>query len=250
MAGPVTTRARRIFEEVRGLALTMGLMLLAGTAIGQPFIVPSGSMEPTLMVGDEIAAAKYAYGYGRYSSPVGVIPFKGRILEQPPERGDIAVFALPRDPSQTYVKRVIGLPGDRVQMRGGLLYINGTAVPRRAVGPVTMMAEGMPVRAVRYVETLPNGRAHDIVTIPGGPLGDTPEFVVPPAHYFMMGDNRDNSLDSRVEPTEGGVGFVPADNLIGRVDRVLFSIAPFNNWRAVVADPVALRVSRLFHAVH
>jgi signal peptidase I len=148
------------------------------------------------------------------------------------------------------VKRVIGLPGDRVQMRGGILYINGAAVPRRAVGPVNMMADGMPVRAVRYVETLPNGRAHDIVTIPGGPLGDTPEFVVPPQSYFMMGDNRDNSLDSRVDPAEGGVGFVPADNLIGRVDRVLFSIAPFNNWLAVVADPVALRVSRLFHAVH
>jgi len=117
MAGPATTRAKRIFDELKGLVLTMGLMLLAGTAIGQPFIVPSGSMEPTLMIGDEIAAAKYAYGYGRYSSPVGVIPFKGRILEQPPERGDIAVFALPRDPSQTYVKRVIGLPGDRVQMK-------------------------------------------------------------------------------------------------------------------------------------
>jgi signal peptidase I len=108
----------------------------------------------------------------------------------------------------------------------------------------------MPVRAVRYVETLPNGRTHDIVTIPGGPLGDTPEFVVPPQSYFMMGDNRDNSLDSRVDPSEGGVGFVPADNLIGRVDRVLFSITPFANWLSVAADPVALRVSRLFHAVH
>jgi signal peptidase I len=250
MAGQVATRARRIFDELKGLAVTLGVMLLAGTAIGQPFIVPSGSMEPTLMIGDEIAAAKYAYGYGRYSSPVGTIPLKGRILEQPPERGDIAVFALPRDPSQTYVKRVIGLPGDRVQMRGGLLYINGAAVPRRAVGPVAMMADGVPVRATRYVETLPNGLTHDIVTIPGGPLGDTPEFTVPADSYFMMGDNRDNSLDSRVDPAEGGVGFVPAENLIGRVDRVLFSIAPFSSWLAVAADPVGLRISRLFHAVH
>ena len=125
MAGQVATRARRIFDELKGLAVTLGVMLLAGTAIGQPFIVPSGSMEPTLMIGDEIAAAKYAYGYGRYSSPVGTIPLKGRILEQPPERGDIAVFALPRDPSQTYVKRVIGLPGDRLHLRQGQVFING-----------------------------------------------------------------------------------------------------------------------------
>src|SRR4030081_1630181 len=133
-------------------------MLRAGSAIGQPFIVPSGSMEPTLMIGDEIAAAKYAYGYGRYSSPVCTIPLKCRILEQPPERGDIAVFALPRDPSQTYVNRVIGLPGDRVRMRGGILYINGAAVPRRAVGPVAMIVGGTPGRGARYVETPPKRR--------------------------------------------------------------------------------------------
>ncbi len=187
MAGAATTRAKRIFDELKGFVLTVGLMLLAGTAIGQPFIVPSGSMEPTLMIGDEIAAAKYAYGYSRYSSPVGVIPLKGRILEQPPERGDIVVFALPRDPSQTYVKRVIGLPGDRVQMRDGMLYINGLAVPRRAIGPVTMTTDGTPVRGTHYVETLPNGRTHDIVTIPGGPLDDTPEFTVPPGQLFHDG---------------------------------------------------------------
>ncbi len=150
MAGQVATRARRIADELKGLAVTLGVMLLAGTAIGQPFIVPSGSMEPTLMIGDEIAAAKYAYGYGRYSSPVGVIPLKGRILERPPERGDIVVFALPRDPAQTYVKRVIGLPGDRIQMKGGLLFINGAEVPRRQVGPVTMTVGGSRVRGMKY----------------------------------------------------------------------------------------------------
>jgi signal peptidase I len=250
MAGQVATRARRIFDELKGLAVTLGVMLLAGTAIGQPFIVPSGSMEPTLMIGDEIAAAKYAYGYSRFSSPVGMIPqLKGRILDRPAERGDIAVFALPRDPSQTYVKRVIGLPGDRIQMRSGTLVINDVAVPRQAVGPVTMRVDGGFVRATKYVETLPNGRAHDIVTMAGGPLGDTPEFTVPPNSYFMMGDTRDNSLDSRVDPAEGGVGFVPAENLIGRVDRVLFSIAPFGNWLDIFADPAGVRVSRLFHAV-
>jgi signal peptidase I len=251
MAGPVTTRSRRILDEIKGVAVTGALMLFAGTAIGQPFIVPSGSMEPTLLIGDEIAAAKYAYGYSRYSSPFGVIPsLRGRILDRAPERGDIIVFALPRDPAQTYVKRLIGLPGDRIQMRGGGLLINGEMVPRRAVGPVTMMLGGSRVRATKYVETLPNGRSHDIITVGGGPLDDTPELTVPANSYFMMGDNRDNSLDSRVSPDEGGVGFVPAENLIGRVDRVLFSISPFGNWLDVLTDPTGVRVSRLFHAVH
>src|SRR5262249_4352688 len=136
-APPAPSRMRRIFDEAKGLVVTGAIMLFAGTAIGQPFIVPSGSMEPTLMIGDEIAAAKYAYGYGRYSAPIGVIPIRGRVLDQPPVRGDIVVFALPRDPRQTYVKRVIGMPGDRIQMRAGKLFINGTEVPREPVGPVT-----------------------------------------------------------------------------------------------------------------
>jgi signal peptidase I len=246
---PVSSRTRRVFDEIKGLVLTGAIMLFAGTAIGQPFIVPSGSMEPTLMIGDEIAAAKYIYGYGRYSAPIGVIPIHGRLLDHPPERGDIVVFALPRDPRQTYVKRVIGLPGDQIQMRGGQLYINGAQVPRTPVGPVRVSLSGVMVPAMKYVETLPNGRAHDIIKVSEGPLDDTGAFTVPANNYFMMGDNRDNSLDSRVSPDDGGVGFVPADNLIGRVNRVLFSITPFSNWLDVVTDPADLRVSRLFHRV-
>src|SRR6185437_6042112 len=146
------SRMRRIFDEAKGLVVTGAIMLFAGTAIGQPFIVPSGSMEPTLMIGDEIAAAKYAYGYGRYSAPIGVIPIHGRVLDRPPERGDIVVFALPRDPRQTYVKRVIGMPGDRLQMRAGKLFINGTEVPRRPVGPITVALGGVTVPAMKYVE--------------------------------------------------------------------------------------------------
>jgi signal peptidase I len=247
---PAPSRARRVFDEIKGLVLTGAIMLFAGTAIGQPFIVPSGSMEPTLMIGDEIAAAKYIYGYGRYSAPIGVIPIHGRLLDHPPERGDIVVFALPRDPRQTYVKRVIGLPGDTIQMRGGQLYINGTEVPRTPIGPVRVSLGGVMVPAMKYVETLPNGRTHDIIKVSEGPLDDTAVFTVPASNNFMMGDNRDNSLDSRVSPDDGGVGFVPADNLIGRVNRVLFSITPFSNWLDVVTDPADLRVSRLFHAVH
>jgi len=225
-------------------------MLIAGTAIGQPFIVPSGSMEPTLMVGDEIAAAKYAYGYSRFSVPFGLTPdFRGRILAQPPERGDVVVFALPRDPSQVYVKRVIGLPGDRVQMKDGTLYLNGKAVPRRPAGAVSISLDGRRVQGTTYVETLPNGRSHDIIKLAAGPLDDTGEFVVPDHCYFMMGDNRDNSLDSRVSPAEGGVGFVPAENLIGRVDRVLFSITPFSGWLDAAGNLRDLRLTRLLHPV-
>src|SRR5262249_14100731 len=153
---PPPSRARRILDEIKGLAVTAGLMLFAGTAIGQPFIVPSGSMEPTLMIGDEIAAAKYAYGYGPYSAPFGVIPINGRVLDSPPERGDIVVFALPRDPKQTYVKRLIGLPGDRVQMKGGQLFINGQEVERRPIGRTTVAVGSVQVPATKYLETLPN----------------------------------------------------------------------------------------------
>ncbi len=250
MPGRLKPRTKRLFGELKEVALTCALMLAAGTAIGQPFIVPSGSMEPTLMIGDEIAAAKYAYGYSRFSVPFGLTPdFKGRILAQPPERGDVVVFALPRDPSQIYVKRVIGLPGDRVQMKHGMLFLNGEAVPRRAVGAVTVSLEDHQVRGTKYVETLPNGRTHDIIKLGGSPLDDTREFVVPDKSYFMRGDNRDNSLDSRVSPAEGGVGFVPAENLIGRVDRVLFSITPFTGWLDAAGNLRDLRLSRVLHAV-
>src|SRR5207244_3949798 len=160
MIATLWTHARQLFDEIKGVVLACGLVLVAQTAIGQPFMVPSGSMEPTLLIGDEIAAAKYAYGYGRYSAPIGTLPMNGRVFDRAPERGDIAVFALPHDPKTTFVKRVIGLPGDRIQMRRGSLFISGVEVPRRRVGRVTT-SDGE--RAIKYVETLPNGRSHDII---------------------------------------------------------------------------------------
>src|ERR1700730_15355041 len=167
-------------DELRPIALTLALVLAAETALAQPFIVPSGSMEPTLLVGDEIAANKFAYGYSKFSSPVGLMPgFAGRILGRVAERGDIGVFRLLRDPSQTYVKRVIGLPGDRIQMIQGQLFINGKVVPRRAIGHASAEAKGRPWSATKYVETLPNGRTHEILKVSDyAPLNTTSEFLV------------------------------------------------------------------------
>ncbi len=250
MKRPLWWRARRVFGELNVWLATLGLMLVAQTAIGQPFMVPSGSMQPTLLVGDEIVAAKYAYGYSRYSAPLGLVPnFAGRILDRAPERGDVVVFVLPRDPSQTYVKRVIGLPGDRIQMRGGELFINGEQVQRRLVSRTMIDDGGRPVPGLKFVEMLPNGRAHAILKEAGSVLDNVPEIVVPEKSYFMLGDNRDNSIDSRVPATEGGVGLVPADHLIGRVDRVLFSINPLAGLGEVVTSPTAVRISRVLHQV-
>jgi signal peptidase I len=242
---------KSFFREFAPLLMGLGLVLVAETAIAQPFIVPSGSMEPTLLVGDELLASKFAYGYSKFSSPIGLMPnFGGRFLDRPPRRGDVVVFRLPRDPSQTYVKRLIGLPGDRVQMRQGQLYINDTLVPRRADGHVLINEDGRLVDYMRSIETLPGGCKHVILTLGANlPLNSTPEFTVPPGHYFMMGDNRDNSLDSRVSAAEGGVGLVPAENLIGRADVVLFSINPLSAWSEVLERPAAFRLSRLFDRV-
>ena len=191
--------AARGLLEIRPLALALGLVLIVRTVAAEPYSVPTPSMVPTLMVGDKLLASKYAYGYSRYSSPIGLMPdFKGRVLDHAPERGDVIVFRLPRDTTETYVKRVIGLPGDRVQMRDGRLYINGALVPREEAGAFKTELSGHPFTLRRYIETLPGGRAHDVLEISDHEaLDNTQEFVVPAGHFFMMGDNRDDSLDSR-----------------------------------------------------
>jgi len=214
----------------------------------EPFNIPSGSMIPTLLVGDYLFVSKYSYGYSRYSMPFGPNLFSGRILGSLPDRGDVAVFKLPRDPSQDYIKRIIGLPGDRIQVRAGILYINGQAVRRDAAG--TMVAEDHQSRmTVRlYRETLPGGRVHNIVEqSDDGPLDSTQEFRVPEGHVFAMGDNRDNSLDSRVP---NAVGFIPIDNLVGRAEFIFFSIDSGRaSWWEIWAWPMAVRWTRLFSAV-
>ena len=219
--------------EGRGIGLALCLVLVVRTVAAEPYTVPTPSMVPTLRVGDKLLASKYAYGYSRFSSPIGLIPdFKGRVLEHPPERGDVIVFRLPRDTSETYVKRVIGLPGDHVQMREGRLYLNGKIVDRGAAGAFTTELSGQARTLQRYIETLPNGRTHPTSSRcpTANPWTIRRNIVVPPRHYFMMGDNRDDSLDSRVSAEAGGVGMVPAENLIGRVDLVLYSHDPEVAW--------------------
>ena len=238
--------------QLKSILLALGFVLIVRTVVAEPYNVPSGSMLPTLLVGDELIGSKFAYGYGKYSSPIGLMPdFSGRLFDRAPERGDVIVFRLPRDPSTNYVKRLIGLPGDSIQMQGGRLYINGALVPRRAVGAFTEDGGGRSIPSTLYIETLPNGREHELVEISDTERhDDTPPFIVPPKHYFMMGDNRDNSLDSRVAAADGGVGFVPEENLVARADLLLLSRDPSVGWSDVADWPHAFRLARLFGRVN
>jgi signal peptidase I len=244
-------RMASLAREAAPMAAVLGLVLTVHTVAAQPFTVPTPSMVPTIQVGDEVVAAKYAYGWSKYSSPIGLMPdFSGRIMDRVPERGDIIVFRLPRDTSTTYVKRVIGLPGDRIRMSAGQLYINGALVPRRADGTVTADYHGRMMVFDKYIESLPDGREHVIQKLPGrNMLDDTPEFTVPQRHYFMMGDNRDDSLDSRVAASQGGVGFVPEENLLGRADLVLFSRNPDVAWWDVAHWGAAFRGARTLSSI-
>jgi signal peptidase I len=209
----------------------------------EPFHIPSGSMIPTLLVGDYLFVEKYAYGYSRYSFPFGFNLFSGRIFGSDPERGDVVVFKLPRDPSIDYIKRIVGLPGDHIQMKKGILWINGEAVKRE---PVADYIDENGQAVTRYIETLPNGVSHSILEQNGdtGQYDDTNEVVIEPGHYFAMGDNRDNSADSRAD-----VGQVPAENLVGRAALIFFSTDGTAHWWEFWKWPFAVRYSRLFDSV-
>jgi len=234
-------------ETVRTLFYTVLIAILIRTFAFEPFNIPSGSMIPTLLVGDYLFVSKFSYGYSRFSLPFGLGPFDGRILYSEPDRGDVAVFKLPRDNSTDYIKRIIGLPGDTIQMRDSVLYINGEAVPRERIEDYVPRDDGAGQRAAQFVETLPNGRSYRILEQQvNGSLDNTQVYTVPDGHFFALGDNRDQSLDSRVI---SGVGFIPKENLVGRAEILFFSVTGESGFFEVWNWPFAIRFDRIFDAI-
>ncbi len=222
--------------------------LLIRSLLFEAFTIPSGSMKGTLLVGDYLFVSKYSYGFTHYSLPFSPQWFSGRIFGAMPQRGDVVVFRLPKDDSIDYIKRVIGLPGDRIKVVDGLIFINGKAVRRERTDDFVDDEGGRTSNVRRWRETLPNGVSYQTLDLQEyGPLENTGEYEVPPGHFFMMGDNRDNSADSRVP---SAVGYVPFENLIGKAQLVFFSVNDastpawhFWNW------PHSVRWSRLFTVV-
>jgi signal peptidase I len=235
-------------ETVRVIIHALIIAVVIRTFLFQPFNIPSGSMMATLLIGDYLFVSKYTYGYSRFSFPFSPPLFSGRIFGSSPQRGDVVVFRLPRDDSTDYIKRVIGLPGDRIQMVDGVLHINGQAVKRERAEDYVGTEDGPGVKRIRrYKETLPNGVVYHTLDLTENSFYDnTPVYNVPADNYFMMGDNRDNSTDSRVLSQ---VGYVPIDNIVGRAEIIFFSVgdgeAAWKVWRW----PWVVRWGRLFSIV-
>jgi signal peptidase I len=241
-------------ESVKTIVYAGLIAIGIRTVAFEPFNIPSGSMIPTLLVGDYLFVSKFSYGYSRHSMPFSPNLFSGRIFGRLPERGDVAVFKLPRDNATDYIKRIIGLPGDRIQVIGGVLHLNGQPVRRELLGNYMVEGDGPRMLVRQFREVLPpqpgiEPHAHNIIEYSDNAQYDnTVTFTVPAGHVFAMGDNRDNSLDSR-DQGPGGVGFVPLENLVGRAEFIFFSVDGSARWWEVWGWPMAIRWSRLFSAV-
>jgi signal peptidase I len=238
-----------LFETIKVVVQALLIALVVRTILFQPFNIPSGSLVPTLLIGDYLFVSKYSYGYSKHSIPFSPPVFDGRIWASEPKRGDIAVFKLPKDNSTDYIKRVIGLPGDKIQMIDGVLHINGKAVERQRIADYqTTDAYSRPIAVPRYLETLPNGVKHEVIERDGdhGYWDNTYVYTVPPGRFFMMGDNRDNSTDSR---DESSVGYVPFENFVGRAEIIFFSIDENASAWKIWEWPWTVRWGRIFDPI-
>ncbi len=242
-----------LWENIKALSFAIVLAVVIRTLWLQPFHIPSGSMIPTLLIGDNLFVSKPAYGYSRFSIPFGGVIdyFSGRIWPSDPKLGEIAVFRSVVEPDTDYIKRVVGLPGDRIQMKEGILYINDEKCPVEPDGEATYVDDsGETLSSPKYIETLPNGLKHTILKkepFGKGTYDDTPVYTVPEGHYFMMGDNRDGSSDSRAQ---GVIGYIPFEYLVGRASFIFFStggpIALYEIWKW----PFTANYSRIFKPIN
>ncbi len=231
-------------ETAKTVVYAVLIALVVRTGLYEPFSIPSGSMIPTLLVGDYLFVSKFSYGYSRHSLPFSLplIPGPGRAWFTEVERGDVVVFKTPEDNRTDFIKRVVGLPGDTIQIKNSVLFINGVAAPRERAGDFTYSKGQALFRVMRFRETLPNGRSHYVLEqTESMPQDNTPEYRVPPGRYFVMGDNRDDSQDSRF------IGPVPAENLVGRAEAIWFSID--GSWWKAWEWLSSLRASRMFTAI-
>ncbi len=236
-----------LLDTLKTVFWAIVIALMVRTFAFEPFNIPSGSMIPTLLVGDYLFVSKFSYGYSKHSMPFSLPVIPGRVLESEPERGDVVVFKLPSDTTQDYIKRVIGLPGDTVQVTEGRLYINNKLIERERIEDYILTdGSGRSAAVPQYIETLPNGRVHRILELFGdqGPSDNTEAFTVPEGHYFMMGDNRDNSADSRAFPSR--FRFVPIENLVGRAEFLFYS----KDSSQPIYDFGSIRFDRLFQGVN
>jgi len=236
------------WETVKIIIQALIIAMIVRVFFYQPFNIPSGSMKPTLLVGDYLFVSKLSYGYSRYSLPFGLNLFQGRVFDGEPERGDVVVFKLPRDNETDYIKRVIGLPGDEILVRDGVVILNGTPIPKKPTGTFeTSNGVGPVQKLASFEETLPNGVTYTVLDAEqDGPFDNVGPYKVPEGNYFMMGDNRDNSTDSRAL---WGVGYVPHENLIGRAEVIFYSGDEHLAWYAPWTWPFHTRWSRIFDLV-
>jgi signal peptidase I len=268
MAKPTSGDLREIWELAKTLFWAVVIAIFVRTFAFEPFNIPSGSMIPTLLVGDYLFVSKTAYGYSKYSFPWGLAPFEGRVWEDAPARGEVVVFRPPGDTDTDFIKRVVGLPGDRVQVKGGRLYINDQVTERQRIEDFTYTDGGGTRPVAQYLETLPGGVTHPIIETQGDDwqYDNTPIYVVPEGEYFMMGDNRDNSNDSRpwrgfIPPEQvtstvitdaamlDKVGFVPAANLIGPAKILFWSYDDTFKFSNPITWVTALRWQRLLNLI-